>query len=95
MAASDGQADFGPRAETNLYLKQVRQMTNSLIPANTQRTDSGLMAASQQMKRPRVVAEQQTNTFPRLISMQQKKFDLMLCCNGRQSRWLSLIDKHI
>ena len=36
MAASTHHMDFSPRAETNIYLKQARQIGNSLIPASMQ-----------------------------------------------------------
>ena len=39
--------DFGPKAETKLYLKQERQMGKNLITASTQQTDSSLIAMSQ------------------------------------------------
>ena len=43
-------------------------MGKSLITASTQRTDFGLIAVSQQMTKLKVVAEQQTNTCPHVIS---------------------------
>ena len=64
MATSTRRVDFGPRAETDLYLKGARQMDKSLITANTQRIDFGLMVVSQRTIMSRVVAEQQTNTCP-------------------------------
>ena len=45
-------------------------MGKSLITASTQWTDSGLMAVSQRAVIPRVVTEQQTNTYPRVIIVQ-------------------------
>ena len=52
-------------------------MGKSLITANTQQTDSGLMAVSQRMVMSRVVVEQQTNTCPQVLSMQQTDSGLM------------------
>ena len=43
-------------------------MGKSLITASTQWTDFGLMAVSQRIAMLRVVAEQQTNTCPQVIS---------------------------
>ena len=56
-------ANFGPKAETKLYLKRVRQMGKNLITASTQQTNFGLMVVSQWKIMLRVV-EQQTNTCP-------------------------------
>ena len=64
MAVGTQHANFGLRVETKLYLKRARKMGNSLITSSTQRTNSDLMAVSQRMVKPRVVAEQQTNTCP-------------------------------
>ena len=61
--------DSDLRVEANLYLKQVQRIGNSLIPANMQWIDFSLMAMSQRMAMPRVVAEQQKNTCTRVISM--------------------------
>ena len=58
MAAGIGRADFGPRAETNLYLKLARKMGNCLITTNMQRIESGMMVVSQWMTMSSVVAEQ-------------------------------------
>ena len=58
MAVSTRSVDFGLKVETNLYLKGVRQMGNSLIHASTQRIDFGLMAVSQRTTMPRVIVEQ-------------------------------------
>ena len=58
MTTSTRCADFGPKAKTNLYLKQAQKMGKSLITASMQRTDSGLIAVSQQTAMPRVVVEQ-------------------------------------
>ena len=44
MTAGTQHADFGPKVETNLYLKRVRQMGKSLTTASTQQTNSGPMA---------------------------------------------------
>ena len=57
MAIGTQHEDFGPRAESNSYLKRARQMGKSLITASMQWTDFGLMAMSQWMAKPRIVAE--------------------------------------
>ena len=70
MAVGTRHVNFSLRAKTNSYLKRGQQMGKSLINANTQWIDFGLMAVSQQTTMPRVVAEQQTNTCPQVISAQ-------------------------
>ena len=60
MAAGTRHVDFGPRVETNFYLKQARQMGKSLITASTQLTDFGLIAVLQWTLMPMVVANRQT-----------------------------------
>ena len=77
MAIGTWHTDFGPRAETDLYLKRARQMGKSLIIASTQRMDSGLMVVSQRTKLLRVVVEQQANTYPQVINAQRTYSDLM------------------
>ena len=77
MAVGTQRVDFGPRVETNLYLKRARKMGKSLITASTQRTDFNLMDVLQQMEMSRVVAEQQKNTYPQVIGVQRIDFDLM------------------
>ena len=77
MATSTRCTDFGPKAKTNLYLKQAQQMGKSLITTNTQWMDFGLMVVSQRTTMLRVVAEQQTKTCPQVISMQQTDSGLM------------------
>ena len=77
MTAGTRRTDRSPRAKTNLYLKRFRQMGKSLITASTQRTYSSLMAMSQRIAMLRVIVEQQTNTYPQVISVQQTNFDLM------------------
>ena len=77
MAAGTQRADFGPRAETDLYLKRARQIGKSLIIPNTQQTDSGLMVVLQRTTVPRVVAKQQTNTSLQVISAEQTDSGLM------------------
>ena len=52
-------------------------MGKSLLTASTQWRDFGMMAMSQQMTMPRVVAEQQTNTYPQVISAQRTDSGLM------------------
>ena len=69
MVVGTRRADFGPKAETNIYLKLVRQMGKSLITASTQWTNFSLMIMSQRTAMPKVVAEQQTNTCPQVISV--------------------------
>ena len=64
MAIGPRRTDFNPKAETNLYLKRVRQMSKSLITASTQWTNFDLMAVSQRTTMLKVVAEQRTNTCP-------------------------------
>ena len=44
MAVGTRYAGFGPKAETNLYLKQAWRMGKSLITASTQWIDFGLIA---------------------------------------------------
>ena len=61
-------ANFGLKAELNLYLKRARQRGKSLIITSTQRTNFSLMAVLQQTTILRVVPEQQTNTYPQVIS---------------------------
>ena len=57
MAVGTQLVNFGPRAEINFYLKRGRQMGKSLITANTQQTDFGLIAASKRTAISRVVVE--------------------------------------
>ena len=64
MAVGAWRADLSPRVETNPYLKWARQMGKGLIFASMHQTDFGLMAVSQWTVMPRVIAEQQTNTYP-------------------------------
>ena len=68
MATGTQHMNFDPSAKINLYLKQARQMYKSLIIASKQRTNFGLMAVPQRTTMPRVVTEQQTNTYPQVIS---------------------------
>ena len=70
MAASSRFADFSPRVETDFYLKRAHQMGKSLIIASTQRTNFDIMVVSQWTTMLRVVAKQQTNTYPQVISVQ-------------------------
>ena len=77
MSGGIRQIDFGPRAETNFYLNRAQQMGKSLITGSTQRTDFGLMAVSQCTTIPRVVAEQETNFCPQVISAQRTNPCLM------------------
>ena len=58
MAVDTQHVDFGPRVETNFYLKRAQQMGKSLIIVNTQWIDSSLMVVSQLTTMPRVVAKQ-------------------------------------
>ena len=62
-------ANLDPKAQTKLYLKRARQMGKNLIITSTQWMNTDLMAVSQQTAMSRVVAEQQTNTFPQVISV--------------------------
>ena len=48
-----------------------------MIPASTQQTDHSLMDVSQWMAMSRVIAEQQTNTCPQVISVQRTDSGLM------------------
>ena len=57
MAAGIRHTNFGPRVETDLYLKRAQQIGKSLITASTQWTDFGLMALSQHTAMPKVVTE--------------------------------------
>ena len=57
MATGARRADFGPKAETKLYLKQAWQMGKNLITTSMQPTDSGGMTVSQRTTVPRVVAK--------------------------------------
>ena len=57
MVAVTWHVGFGPRAETNTYLKRARQMGKSLITASTQRTDSSPMAMAQRTTMSWVVVE--------------------------------------
>ena len=68
MAAGTQHVDFDPRAGTNFYLKRVWKMGKSLITTNMQQTNSGLMTVLQQTTMLRIVAEQQTNIYPQVIS---------------------------
>ena len=56
----------------------VRQMGKSLIFVSMQRTDFGLMVVLQQTAMLRVVAEQQTNTYPQVINAQWTDSGLMV-----------------
>ena len=56
---------------------RARQMGKSLIFVSTQRTDFGLIVVSQQKAMLRVVAEQQTNTYPQVINAQWTDSGLM------------------
>ena len=58
MAVGTQGMDFGPKAETNLYLKQAQKIGKSLTTARTQQTNFGLMAVSQRTAMSRVIAEQ-------------------------------------
>ena len=64
IAAGTQCSDFGLRAETNLYLKRVRQMGKSLITTSTKRTDFGLMDVLQWTTMLRVVVGQNVNICP-------------------------------
>ena len=57
MAAGTQRVDFGPEAETNLYLKRAQQMDKSLIIVCTQRINFGLMAVSLRTAILKVVAK--------------------------------------
>ena len=77
MAAGTWCANFGPKAQTYFYFKRARQMGKSLIIANMQWIDFGLMAVSQWTTMPKVVAKQQLNTCPQIISAQRTDSGLM------------------
>ena len=47
IAVGTRRANFGPRAETDLYLKRALQMGKSLITTSMQQTNFDLMAVSQ------------------------------------------------
>ena len=69
MTVGTQRGDY-PRAETNLYFKRTQQMVKSLITVSMQQIDFDLMVMSHWTGKPRVVAEQQTNTCPQVISAQ-------------------------
>ena len=86
MATGTWHVDFGPRAKTNSYLKQPCQMGKSLITASTKLTNFGRIAMSQWMAKPRVIVEQQTNTYPQVISVQQTDSSLMVML-----QWMAML----